>query len=238
MEIVHTHMESKEKLIRNWHTLLGQNWANTLKDTLQSEYMDHLIFYMNEQYKKNKVNTYPYNPRDVWNPFRFTNFEEVKVVILNNQPGANAWSNGIGIGEYKSNKSNSGYHTKMISLTSCLKNNYDTNVELFDTKLEHWTKQGVLFLNTSLISELGEEDKHQIIFRNFIREVICALSEHHYGLVFVFTSNVQSIQFKKYIDKKYHHIIEKKSLTDDVQLFEEINELITDEKGKGERIIW
>lgn len=238
MEIVHTHLESKEKIIKNYHNLLGPSWLPPLKELLQSEYMDHMIYYTEQMFKKARAaEVFPINPKDIWSPFRFSVFEQIKVIIFNDEPAANPFSNGIGIGEYRSGNFK-GYHNKMIELTDCLTNNYDLNITNFDTKLQHWAEQGVLYLNTSLISEKGKPNKNQLIYRNFIREVLIALNDHHYGLTIVFTSTLQSLHFKKYIDNQFHHIIEKNGLCKDSEVFNEINEFVKQEKGAGNKIIW
>jgi uracil-DNA glycosylase len=74
--------------------------------------------------------------------------------------------------------------------------------------LSHWTKQGVLLLNTALSVRLGEAGSHsQLGWAGFVRAIIKKLSSSHKHLVWLlWGSHAQS--FEEYIcDANNHYIL-------------------------------
>ena len=243
MEIAHTNYENKRKIVNNYSTLLGADWAKELEDLLCTEYMDHVIHYIENIYEAKPAMIFPSTKNDIWNPFKTTVFRDIKVVIVNDRPLPNLFSNGMGPGEHVNSASiakDSAFSVRLNGLKKVIEKKYYEAGEVFDFTLKDWAQQGVLLLNNSFISQLNENEKfdHAIIFRNFIREVISKISDELYAVVFVFTSPEQSRCFKKYVDQTYHSVIETTDLVSDPKLYGRINDIVIDNFGPRGEIKW
>ena len=244
MEIAHTNYENKRKIVNNYSTLMGADWAKEMEDLLCTEYMDHMIHYIENIYEARPAMIFPSVKNDIWNPFKTTVFRDVTVVIVNDKPLANIFSNGMGPGEHVNSASiakDSAFSVRLNTLKKLIVKDYhESPSEQFDFTLKDWAQQGVLLLNNSFISQLNESEgsDHSIIFRNFIREVIAKISDELYGVVFVFTSPEQSKYFKKHVDQTYHSVIETTDLVSDPKLYSRINDLVIDNFGPRAEIKW
>lgn len=198
-----------------------------IKDVLESEYMSNLMFYIYEVYASNDL-VYPKNRDNLFRAYKTCKYDNLKVVIIGNEPFCNVYSNGYAFGRYSAE--NATIPNTIQNMIKAIKKSYDEEDRItFDTSLEKWVNQGVMMLNTSLISELAAINKHQKYFRNLIRETIKAISDDLVDIVFVFTDKMQSDYFKKYIDTQYHRIIEIDGFEPDSTVFEDINDKLTEE---------
>lgn len=159
----------KEKLGDWWPILkpifLSQRFVN-LRESLKQEY----------QTKR----CYP-APGNVFRAFELTQFHDLKVVILGQDPYHNGTATGLAFA------TNNGKLNP--SLRHILKELHDSHgVEVdknFDTGLEHWAKQGVLLLNTSLSVREKEPNSHKSIWDGFTIQVIKRIIANHKNVVFV-----------------------------------------------------
>jgi uracil-DNA glycosylase len=135
-----------------------------------------------EQESEHQTIVYP-KPSDVFNAFKFTPFNEVKVVILGQDPyhGANQ-AHGLSFSVQKG-----------VAIPPSLKNIYkELQADIPGFKipahgdLSSWAKQGVLLLNATLTVRAGEPGSHQKMgWEQFTDQAIRALSEQREGLVFM-----------------------------------------------------
>lgn len=65
---------------------IGNSWDNVLKDEFQADYYKSLREFLKNEYSTKTI--YP-NMYDIFNAFRFTSYEDVKVVILGQDPYIN-----------------------------------------------------------------------------------------------------------------------------------------------------
>ena len=162
-------------------TSLHPSWLPALENEFQKPYMLGLNQFL-EQESEHQTIVYP-KPSDVFNAFKFTPFNEVKVVILGQDPyhGANQ-AHGLSFSVQKG-----------VAIPPSLKNIYkELQADIPGFKipahgdLSSWAKQGVLLLNATLTVRAGEPGSHQKMgWEQFTDQAIRALSEQREGLVFM-----------------------------------------------------
>ena len=162
-------------------TSLHPLWLPALENEFQKPYMLGLNQFLEQEYKQEKI-VYPIQS-DVFNAFKLTPFNEVKVVILGQDPyhGANQ-AHGLSFSVQKG-----------VAIPPSLKNIYkELQADIPGFKipthgdLSSWAKQGVLLLNATLTVRAGEPGSHQKMgWEEFTDQAISALSEQREGLVFM-----------------------------------------------------
>ena len=162
-------------------TTLHPSWLPALQNEFQKPYMLGLNQFLEQEYKQGTI-VYP-KPSDVFNAFKFTPFNEVKVVILGQDPyhGANQ-AHGLSFSVQKG-----------VAIPPSLKNIYkELQADIPGFKipahgdLSSWAKQGVLLLNSTLTVRSDQPGSHQKMgWEPFTDQAIRALSEQREGLVFM-----------------------------------------------------
>lgn len=177
---------------------INEDWALKLKHEFNREYYIKLMSYLEEEYKNNVV----FPPKDqVFNCFNLTPFDNVKVVIIGQDPyhGDNE-ANGLS------------FSTNNSKLPPSLKNIFkelkeDLGVEKKDGNLDVWAKQGVLLLNTCLTVRKNTPLSHSGLgWEIFTDSVIKLLSNEKEKIIFVLWGN-NAIKKEILIDSKKHIII-------------------------------
>lgn len=169
---------------------------NELKET----YFQDLIKFLKESDKTKTI--YPIK-EDRLNAFRYTPFQNVKVVILGQDPyhGKNQ-AHGLSFSVLNNN-----YPPSLQNIFKELTD--DLNISYPSTgNLTKWAKEGVLLLNTILTVEenkpLSHKDKGWEIFST---KIIKLLNTEKTNLVFILWGN-NARSYKRLIDNKKHLIIE------------------------------
>ncbi|MCJ8160633.1 uracil-DNA glycosylase [Acinetobacter zhairhuonensis] len=159
---------------------LDASWKYGLSDFLLSPQMDELRdFLVSEKQAQKEI----YPPSSlIFNAFNTTPLEQVKVVILGQDPyhGPNQ-AHGLSFSVQKG-----------IALPPSLRNIFhelhaDVGVEIpRHGDLTHWAEQGVLLLNSVLTVEAGQPTSHQKRgWENFTDHVIDVLNEQREHIVFI-----------------------------------------------------
>ena len=159
---------------------LEASWKYGLSDFLLSPQMDELRdFLVSEKQAQKEI----YPPSSlIFNAFNTTPLEQVKVVILGQDPyhGPNQ-AHGLSFSVQKG-----------IALPPSLRNIFhelhaDIGVEIpRHGDLTHWAEQGVLLLNSVLTVEAGQPTSHQKRgWENFTDHVIDVLNEQREHIVFI-----------------------------------------------------
>ncbi len=180
--------------------MIGNDWDIVLKDVFESKSYNELYSKVLCEYDKNII--YP-TKEDLFNAFKMTSYENVKVVILGQDPyhGENE-AHGLSF----SVKEN-------VKLPPSLKNIYkelysDLNILLSTGNLSSWAKEGVLLLNTSLTVEKDKPASHKKIGWNyFTDEVLRKLNDKNSPVVFILWGNFAK-EKKSIITNKKHLILE------------------------------
>ncbi len=181
--------------------MIGNAWDEELKEEYKKEYFTELMNFVRGEYK-NKV-IYP-KQNEVFNAFRYTDFDNVKVVILGQDPyhGPNQ-AEGLSF-------SVSDDVLKPPSLQNIFKElESDLGIPFpKHNSLKPWTKQGVLLLNAVLTVEEHKPASHKGKgWETFTDDVIEILNKREKPIVFILWGAFARSK-KSLITNKQHYIIE------------------------------
>jgi uracil-DNA glycosylase len=160
------------------------SWKEVLSDQFNQPYFEALVTFLKNEKKAGKM-IYPPGPF-IFNAFAKTPFNEVKVVILGQDPYHNP-GEAMGL---------SFSVPKGVRVPPSLKNIYkelqtDLNVPIPNHgDLSRWADQGVFLLNSMLTVQHKQAGSHRKVgWQNFTDAVIRQLSEQKEGLVFMLWGN-------------------------------------------------
>ena len=156
-------------------------WAELLEKEKQQDYFNNTLDYVAKRREQGVVVFPP--QEDVFSAFKTTEFNQVKVVILGQDP-------------YHGPEQAHGLAFSVkpgVKVPPSLANMYkelETDIEGFSPPnhgyLNTWAEQGVLLLNTVLTVEQGEAHSHkQLGWETFTDNIIAALNEQGDGIVFI-----------------------------------------------------
>lgn len=181
--------------------ILKNNWNTVLKDEFDKDYYQKLRQFLIEEYKAKTI--YP-NAYDIFNALHFTDYNDVKVVILGQDPyhGPNQ-AHGLSFSVKPG-----------IQAPPSLRNIYkELNTDIGcsipnNGYLKKWADQGVLLLNTVLTVRAGEANSHKNKgWEIFTDKIISKLNERKDPIVFILWGN-NAISKKKLITNPKHYIIQ------------------------------
>ena len=181
---------------------LHHSWLEHLKEEFQKDYMLILKKKLLEL-KNKKITFYPQGDK-IFNAFNLTPFNKVKVVILGQDPyhGPNQ-AHGLCFSVPPSVKpppSLVNIFKELESDTGKKRNNHDGN-------LEHWAKQGVFLLNTTLTVERSKPLSHQDYgWSEFTNQVISLINNELESIVFILWGSFAQSK-KQLIDSNKHLIL-------------------------------
>lgn len=162
---------------------IGNSWDAILKDEFDSENYLKLREFLKDEYRNYKI--YP-NMYDIFNAFRFTPYDEVKAVILGQDPYHDeGQAHGLAFSVRDG-----------VEVPPSLRNIYkelhdDTGAPIPQSGcLERWAKQGVLLLNTVLTVRAGLAGSHRGKgWEQITDAAIAALNAREKPLVFMLWGN-------------------------------------------------
>lgn len=181
--------------------MIGNKWDILLKEEYDKEYFKNLMDFIKEEYKTKII--YP-KQNEVFNAFRYTDFDDVKVVILGQDPyhGPNQ-AEGLSF-------SVSNDVVKQPSLKNIFKElESDLGIPFPKANsLKPWAKEGVLLLNAVLTVEehspTSHKDKGWEIFTD---NVIKVINTKKHPVVFILWGSYARNK-KSLITNPLHYIIE------------------------------
>ena len=180
--------------------MINKKWDIILQDEFKKEYFKKLGIFVKNEYNTKTIFP-PYN--NIFDALRFTDYDDVLVVILGQDPYH-------GLGEAHGLSFSVHNNVKMPpSLLNIFKELYsDIGIKRTNTDLTDWAKQGVLLLNSIMTVEqdkpLSHKDKGWEIFTDTI---IKKLNEREKQIVFVLWGSFARSK-KELITNKNHKIIE------------------------------
>ena len=180
--------------------MINNKWDVVLEPEFKKDYFKKLGVFVKSEYSKKII--YP-EYKNIFNALRYTDFDDVKVVILGQDPyhGENE-AHGLSFSVRKG--------TPMPpSLRNIFKELYDDiGVKRTETDLTSWAKEGVLLLNSIMTvvkdRPLSHKDKGWEIFTDRIIEL---LGEREKPLVFILWGSYARSK-KELIKNKKHLILE------------------------------
>lgn len=158
-------------------------WQDLLKDEFKKDYYLNLREFLKKEYKENTI--YP-EMNDIFNALHYTSYEDVKVVILGQDPyHGPRQAHGLSFSVQPGVKIPPSLRNIYKELNSDLGINIPNN-----GYLKSWADNGVLLLNTILTVKEGSPNSHKNkgweIFTNRIIEI---LSEREKPMVFILWGN-------------------------------------------------
>ena len=180
--------------------MINVGWDRVLKDETKKDYFRKLGCFVKNEYK-NKVCYPDYN--NIFNALRYTDYDDVKVVILGQDP-----YHGVGEAHGLSFSVLPGVK-RPPSLNNIFKELYsDLGVVRNNNCLIDWAKQGVLLLNSIMTVEKDKPLSHKNSgWEMFTDMVIKKLNDREKPVVFVLWGSFARSK-KELITNKQHHIIE------------------------------
>lgn len=180
--------------------MINKKWDIILKDELNKDYFKNLGIFVKNEYKKKQIFP-PYE--NIFDALRFTDYDEVKVVILGQDP-----YHGLGEAHGLSFSVHQGIKIPP-SLLNIFKELYsDLGIKRTKTDLTDWAKQGVLLLNSIMTVQQDKPLSHknkgwEIFTDNIIRK----LNERKEPVIFVLWGSYARSK-KELITNSNHKIIE------------------------------
>lgn len=177
----------------------GNDWDEILKDELKAEYFREILIKLQKEYQEKII----YPPKEkVFNAFRRTSFNNLKVVIVGQDP-------------YHGEKQAEGLSfsvQKGVSKPPSLRNIFkelkaDLNIdEASHGSLLSWADEGVLLLNAVLSVEKDKAASHKHLnWEAFTDKVIQIISDKKDNIVFILWGNFA--KNKSYLIDESKHLI-------------------------------
>ena len=181
--------------------MIGNKWDQPLKDEYKKDYFIELMSFIKKEYKEKTI--YP-KQNEVFNAFRYTDFDNLKVVILGQDPyhGPNQ-AEGLSF-------SVSNSVLKPPSLKNIFKElESDLGIPFPETNsLKPWARQGVLLLNAVLTVEEHKPTSHKEKgWETFTDNVINIINQKKGPVVFILWG-AYARNKKALITNPNHYIIE------------------------------
>ena len=181
---------------------IEESWKAVLREEFDEEYFSRIAAFLHKEKNEGKT-IYPPGPL-IFNAFRLTPFDKVKVVILGQDP-----YHGPGQAHGLSFSVQDG-----VPLPPSLQNIYKEITSDIGTpapasgNLERWARQGVFLLNSVLTVRAGSPTSHSNIgWQTFTDAVIKTISDKKDGIVFMLWGNYARSK-KPLIDSSRHLVLE------------------------------
>lgn len=159
--------------------MIGNNWDKLLEDEYKKEYFINLIEFLKKEYKQKTI--YP-KQNEIFNAFRYTSYDDVKVVIIGQDP-YHGPKQAEGLSFSVSNDV-----LKPPSLQNIFKElESDLGIPFPEhNSLIPWAREGVLLLNAVLTVEEHKPASHSKIgWEIFTDHVIEVLNKREKPIVFI-----------------------------------------------------
>ncbi|WP_324174003.1 uracil-DNA glycosylase [Staphylococcus pseudintermedius] len=170
-----------------FHEIKEKHDFKTMHDFLEKEYTTQIVYPERE---------------NIYQAFDLTPFENVKVVILGQDPyhGPNQ-AHGLAFSVQPGAKFPPSLRNMYQELAD------DIGCQRTSPHLQDWAREGVLLLNTVLTVRQGQAHSHKDIgWETFTNEIIQAISDYKKGVVFVLWGRPAQ-QKERLIDTSRHYVI-------------------------------
>lgn len=180
--------------------MINKTWDIVLKDELKKEYFKKLGCFVRDEYTHKTC--FP-EYKNIFDALRYTDYDEVKVVILGQDPyHGTGEAHGLSFSVRDDVK-------RPPSLANIFKElEDDLHIKKENNDLTNWAKQGVLLLNAilSVVKDkpLSHKDKGWEIFTD---NIIRLLNEREKPIVFILWGSYARSK-KNLITNKNHYIVE------------------------------
>ncbi|MCG3661683.1 uracil-DNA glycosylase [Aliarcobacter butzleri] len=176
-------------------------WKDIIENEQQKPYYEKLKEEIDKRYENSIV--FP-EKQNIFKAFSLTKFEDLKVVILGQDP-----YHGIGQaqGLSFSTPSNIKNPPSMVNILKEINDDLGKKSVCEDGDLTPWAKQGIMLLNTILTVEQGlAKSHHNLGWEIFTDNIIKYISENKENVIFLLWGS-PAISKTKLIDKNKHFIL-------------------------------
>ena len=179
---------------------LGNSWDSILESEFSQDYFEDIRKFLREEYSRYRI----YPPmKDILSAFEHTPYENVKVVILGQDP-----YHGFGQAHGMCFSVRDGVKCppSLVNIYKALE--YDLGIPVSDSgNLTCWADEGVLLLNTVLTVRESKPQSHAGIgWERFTDSVIKMISDSPYPTVFMLWGNPAKAK-EKLIDTSKHLVL-------------------------------
>lgn len=180
--------------------MINKKWDIVLKDEMKKDYFRQLGTFVKHEYATKRC--FP-EYKNIFNALRYTDYDEVKVVILGQDP-----YHGVGEAHGLSFSVQEGCK-RPPSLDNIFKElESDLHIHRENNDLTDWAKQGVLLLNSIMSVQMDRPLSHQNHgWEQFTDAIISKLNERETPVIFVFWGSYARSK-KVLITNSQHKIIE------------------------------
>lgn len=181
--------------------LISNEWDLIIDNIFGLEMINNLIGIIDSQRYTKKI--YP-DKEDVFKAFRLTSFEDIKVVIIGQDPYYNeGQADGLAFSVKKGVKTPPSLKNIFKELVDNTGISYPTSGDL-----SNWAKQGVLLLNSTLTVEDKKPNSHvNYPWSIFTDSIIKYISDYKSNVVFILWGNF-AIKKSQLIDSNKHLILQ------------------------------
>ncbi|MFC3912215.1 uracil-DNA glycosylase [Pseudaeromonas sharmana] len=177
-------------------------WTDVIGNEKQQEYFKQTLAFVRQEREAGKLIYPPAN--DVFNAFKFTEFGDVKVVILGQDPYHGP---GQAHGLCFSVRPGIAVPPSLVNIYKELGQDIAGFSHPGHGYLVSWAQQGVLLLNTVLTVEAGKAHSHaKLGWETFTDAVIAALNTQREGLVFLLWGS-HAQKKGQFIDRTRHQVL-------------------------------
>ena len=181
---------------------LEASWKDRMEDEFEQGYMADLRSFLLKRKQQGAV-IYPPG-RLIFNALDSTPFDQVKVVILGQDPYHGA---GQAHGLCFSVQPGVRIPPSLVNIYREIEDDLGQKPSV-DGNLQHWAEQGVLLLNAVLTVEKGQAGAHQGKgWERFTDRVVAELNTHREGLVFMLWGSY-ALKKGQAIDRSRHLVLE------------------------------
>ncbi|OIQ25195.1 uracil-DNA glycosylase [uncultured Vibrio sp.] len=177
-------------------------WSDFIEAEKKLDYYPKVMSFLESERAAGK-SIYP-EQKNVFSAFELTPFDEVKVVILGQDPyhGPNQ-AHGLSFSVLPDVK----IPPSLVNIYKELAQDIDGFTIPSHGFLGHWAEQGVLLLNTVLTVEQGKAHSHSKIgWETFTDHMIDKIAQHHEGIVFLLWG-AHAQKKGRFIDRDKHHVL-------------------------------
>ncbi|MBP5516944.1 MAG: uracil-DNA glycosylase [Bacteroidales bacterium] len=180
---------------------IDPSWLAVLQPQFDAPYFAQLKSFLVEE--RSHYTCYP-KGKDIFAAFDHTPFENVKVVILGQDPYHEP---GQAMGLCFSVPAGIAVPPSLVNIIKEINSDMGCNIPLTCGDLSGWADQGVLLLNATLTVRAHQAGSHQRHgWEQFTDAAIRELSERRKGIVFLLWGSY-AIAKSQYIDKAKHYIL-------------------------------
>lgn len=180
--------------------IFNNGWGEFLNEELKKDYFKKLRTFLINEYKTRTI--YP-NMYDIFNALHFTDYKDVKAVIIGQDPyHGPSQAHGLSF----SVKPGVRIPPSLVNMYKELHDDLGCYIPN-NGYLEKWAREGVLLLNASLTVREGQANSHRDIgWRIFTDKIISLLNDRTDPVVFVLWGNY-AIGKESLITNDWHYII-------------------------------